>query len=113
MDTDQIWIALAAGLPSFLLGFLGYRQSRKVDAVAAQSGMASESRAGIEQVIQGLNGVIDNLQEDNTAFRDEVRYLTGRITEIITQCDEAKRQLNGLRRKYGENGDNGVSTTNK
>lgn len=104
MTTRDYVIAITAGLPSIVVAVLTYRRSTKVDSVAAQAGIATESRAGTAQIIEGLNGLIDNLQEDNVAFRDEVRYLTGRMTELIAEGDACRRKLNDLHRRYGENG---------
>lgn len=97
--------ALVIGLPSFLLGYLAYRRARKVDAVAAQSGVVTETRAGTAQIIEGLNQLINNLQDDNRVIREDLKYLTLRLDAIAKERDGFKRQLNRLQRKYGENGD--------
>lgn len=98
----EIIKALVIGLPSFGLGFLAYRRSLKVDKVANQVGLSSETRAGTQQIILGLNDLVDNLQEDNKALREEAKYLLGRITTLIAECEEVKRQLNAFQRKYGD-----------
>lgn len=106
MDTDAVIQAILIGLPATVLGFLAYRRSRKVDAVAEQSGIANETRAGTAQIIEGLNSLVDALQEDNKtfrdegrAFRDEVRNLTLRVNEVVAERDELRRERDSLRRE--------------
>jgi septal ring factor EnvC (AmiA/AmiB activator) len=110
---QQVVYGLVVGLPSFLLGYLAYRRSRKVDAISAQSGVATETRAGTAQIIEGLNQLIDQLQDDNRSFREDIksmteniRYLTARLDAREVERDQLKRRLNQLNRKYGENGGN-------
>lgn len=105
IQTEQAIYGLLIGLPSFLLGYLAYRRARKVDAVAAQSGVITESRAGTAQIIEGLNLLIDQLQDDNKTFRDDIKYLTLRLDAISKERDELRQQLTRLQRKYGDNGD--------
>lgn len=121
VQTEQVITALLIGLPSFLLGYLAYRRARKVDAVAAQSGVVTETRAGTAQIIEGLNLLVDQLQDDNRthredmrAVRDDIRDLTLRLGEVSRERDELrqerdelKRELARLQRKYGVNG-NGI-----
>ena len=101
---DPIIQAILIGLPATALGFLAWWRSRKVDAVAEQSGAVTETRAGTAQVIDGLNQLIDNLQDDNRLFREDIKYLTLRLDVIVKERDELRRELNRLNRKYGENG---------
>lgn len=105
METDEIIQAIVIGLPSFALGYLAYRRSKKVDAVVEQSGIATETRAGTAQIIEGLNQLIDNLQDDNRSFREDIKYLTLRLDAISKERDELRQKLNQMMRKYGENGD--------
>jgi hypothetical protein len=86
------------------LGYLAYRRSRQVDAVSKQSGITANTRAGTAQIIEGLNLMIDNLQEDNIAFRMDLKYLTSRLDVIIVERDKLKRDNIRLRRIVGENG---------
>lgn len=103
MDMDIVIQATLIGLPATILGILAYRQSRKVDAVAEQSGVATETRAGTAQIIEGLNNLVDNLQEDNKVFRDELKYLTQTLGAVVLERDELRKEVARLRRKYGEN----------
>lgn len=102
MGVREIVIAVIAALSSTILGVLTYRRSVKVDAVAAQVSTTNESRAGTAQIIEGLNGLIDNLQEDNAVIRIEVRYLTDRLAQFVEERDKLKSELHAIRRKYGE-----------
>lgn len=108
VQSEQVIYGLLIGLPSFLLGYLAYRRARKVDAVAAQSGMITETRAGTTQIIEGLNQLIDNLQDDNRSFREDIKYLTLRLDVIVKERDQLRRRLVQLQRKYGENGNGDI-----
>lgn len=81
---------IVVGLPLSLLTFYGFRLSQKKDAAAIRSGVASNGRAGIDQLI-------DNLQEDNLHLRTDNRELT-------KERDALKMEVARLVRKYGENG---------
>jgi hypothetical protein len=105
IDAQQALYALVVALPSFLIGFLAYKRSVKVDAVAAQSGLSADSRAGAAQVIEGLNQLIDNLQEDNKEFREGIRYCTARFEAVALERDELRQRLAHLYRKYGDSPD--------
>jgi uncharacterized coiled-coil protein SlyX len=101
---QQVLYALVAGVPALILGILAYRRSKRVDAVAAQSGVATEGRAGQAQVIEGLNSIIDSLQEDNKMWREDIRYLTNRLDLSDKQREELRNDLVRMHRKYGDNG---------
>jgi hypothetical protein len=83
------------------LGFLAYRRSIHVDAVSTQSGIATDNRAGTAQIIDGLNKLIDNLQEDNQSFRDDLKQCAVRIEAISAERDVLRLELAKLRRLYG------------
>lgn len=104
MSWEQVGGGLALAAPSFALGYLAYRRSRTVDAVSAQSGVASDTRAGTAQVIDGLNKLIDNLQEDNKDFRDDIKQCALDLKAVVVERDELRLELARLRRRYGENG---------
>lgn len=105
MSWEQAGVAAAAGVPALALGVLAYRRSRHVDAVAQQAGMVDSTRAGTAQIIEALNGLVDNLQEDNRSFRDDIRHCGTRLEALTNERDELRRELARLRRKYGENGE--------
>jgi regulator of replication initiation timing len=75
-------IGLVVAIPSFILGYLGYRRSVKVDKTTDQSRVASSQVGAVGQVIDGLNQLIDNLQEDNKLLRLSVRELRDKLDRI-------------------------------
>lgn len=91
------WMGIVTAVAGGAFAWLKFRQAQKVDAVSAQSGVASNHRAGTEQVIEGLNKLIDQLQEENEKLRTEA---DGRATRLEAMTIEVAR----LRRRYG-NGD--------
>lgn len=90
--------ALAVAVPSLIIGLMTYLRSRTVDAVSAQSGAASNNRAGTAQIIEGLNNLIDQIQEENKRLRTEAE---GRATRLELLTLEVAR----LRKKYADNGE--------
>lgn len=86
--------AVAAGV----FGLMKFRQSQKVDAVSAQSGVASNHRAGTQQVIEGLNGLVDQLQQENEKLRID-------STDRATRLEGMTLEVARLRKLYGANGE--------
>lgn len=113
MTWEQITLIVGT-VGGVLIGYLGYHRSRKVDAVSAQAGVASETRAGTAQVIEALNAIIDQIQEDNRdfreqgkEFRDALRQCAERVTGLsaeldsaLRERDEAWRELAAFRRRF-------------
>lgn len=104
MDWSPAIIGLIIGVPSFIIGILGYRRATKIDkatenaaVIAAQTGMQG-------QIIDGLNQWIDNLQDDNKSFREDLKHLTQRLTDCSKENEAIKKEMSRLYRKYGENG---------
>lgn len=83
----------------------GYKRGSKSDAVAGQLGMASETRAGTQQIMDGLNALIDQLQEGAATHKDTVAYLQARLDHVIDENIALKVENLALRRQYGINGD--------
>lgn len=100
---------IAYGLGTAVLGatvsILGYRKSQKNDAIAAQAGVSSETRAGTEQVIEGMNKLVDQQQEDIATLRarlgEQAEYYTKQLDEIEKKCGLMKAELDRFRQKYG------------
>lgn len=86
-------VGLIVAIPSGILGYLGYRRSRHVDAVAEQAGVQSSQSTSIGQVVDGLNALVGNLQEDNRALRDHVKELNTKLDLIISECQGLKQQI--------------------
>lgn len=102
MFDHPILIGVFAAIPSFLLGFLVYRRSIKVDKVAEQSGAASSQVTAINQVIDGLNKIVDNLQEDNKLLRESVSRLDIRLKEVTNESYKLEIEIRELRVKYND-----------
>lgn len=100
MNWDQLWLGLGLAVPATVLGYLAHRRSRQVDAASAQSNVASSHQAGTAQVIQGLNALIDQLQEDNTTFRQDIRALAVRLDRVTTERDALRIEVADLKKKY-------------
>lgn len=105
MDSTAVTVALVGATVSLAIGILGHRRSKKVDATSAQSGVATDHRAGTAQVLEGLNTLIDQLQEDNTGFRAEIKALVVRLDAVSAERDALKLEVARLRKKYADNGE--------
>lgn len=73
--SNPIVIGLAIGVPSFILGILGYRQSKKASKKAADS-------EDISQIIAGLNSLVTNLQADNASLREQLEKLSVEVDKL-------------------------------
>lgn len=98
--------AFAAGsvIIAAAVAWWGHRRGQKSDEVSKQSGMATETRAGTQQIIDGLNALVDQLQESDQVKHATIVYLESRLTAVAKELEEAKLELSRLRRKYGEDG---------
>lgn len=109
MFDHPILVGLFSAALSFLLGFLVYRRSIKVDKVAEQSSAAISQVTAINQVITGLNQIVDNLQDDNKLLRESVSVLREsfsrleiRLKEVTTENYKLETDLRELRVKYND-----------
>lgn len=93
-------IALVAAIPSVALGYLVYRQSKKTDKITEQSSAASSQATAVDQVIQGLNKLIDNIQEDNKLLRENVDELRVRLKETMEENHNLQEEVRDLHIKY-------------
>lgn len=101
MTWEQI-TTLVGVVGGVALGYLGYRRSRQVDKVSAQSGAANETRAGTAQLIDGFNLFADQVQEDNKEFRAALRECAAKVERLSAERDEALREVARFRRRFGE-----------
>lgn len=92
-------VATIVGVPAVVVATLGYRRSVRGDAIAAQSGIAEDKREGVEQVIEGLNKLVTNLQADNAVLREIVKEANAKLSLVIQRCDELKQQVADLNAK--------------
>lgn len=92
------WMGIITAVATGTFAFLKFRQSQKVDATSAQSGIASNHRAGTQQVIEGLNQLVDQLQEENGRLLTEA-------SSRATRLEAATLEVARLRKLYGANGE--------
>lgn len=111
MNWETIFGGLALTLPTAAVGYLSYRAGRKKDAVSAQSGIVSDHRAGIEQIIQGYDKLLEQAQdtikddrEVKTLLEARIENQRQRIEEYTAGWDACMKENARLRRKYGDNG---------
>lgn len=98
LNVDPATIVAFTGVVSTgLLGWFGYRRSKKADTVAEKAG-------AVEQIINGLNILVENLQEDNKDLRSTVSELKDALEKALKERDDAKKDLKTLQRKYGTTG---------
>lgn len=95
--TEWYGILSTAGVATMAL--MKFRQAQKVDAISAQSGVASNHRAGFEQVIKATNDLLNQFQEENARLRLEAETRATRI-------DALTREVTRLRRKHGNGEEN-------
>lgn len=94
-NVDSSSVVAALGIISTgVLGFFGYRRSRTADKVAEKAG-------AIDQVINGLNILVDQLQDDNKILRESVKELRNALIETTEERDKLKKELKALNKKYG------------
>lgn len=91
-------VGFAAPVVALVVAYLGYRRSRRVDAVTEQSGVATETRAGTQQIIEGLNRLIDQVQDDNTGFRDDLKQCAARVEAIGVRLEKVTAERDELRK---------------
>jgi len=70
-------IGLMIGVPSALLGYFGYRRSKRADTAAEKTGT-------ITQVYTGLDRIIAALQADNADLRTRLSRIEGLEAEVRT-----------------------------
>jgi LPXTG-motif cell wall-anchored protein len=94
VDTSSV-VAFFGILSTGLLGWFGYRRSKKADSVAERAG-------AVEQIIGGLNTLVDNLQDDNKILRDNVKELRDALQAVTQERDEIRAELKALVRQHGK-----------
>lgn len=87
-------VAFLGVISTGLLGWFGYKRSQKADTVAEKAG-------AVEQIINGLNILVENLQEDNKDLRSTVSELKNALEKALKERDDATKDLKALQRKYG------------
>lgn len=97
---QPVLLALIAAVPSFILGYLAFRRAVKVDKTTEQSGVAVAQLGAVNQIIDGLNQLIDNLQEDNVILRKGLIDVGTKLESAITERDSLRDELRSINGKY-------------
>lgn len=92
-------IGLIIAIPSFILGYLGYRRAIRVDKITEQSGVAMSQHGAISQVVEGLNSLISVLQQDNEILRKGIENLQDKLDKITVEQIELIEQIANLRQE--------------
>lgn len=111
-QTDTI--AIGSPILSFSIGYLMYKRSVQVDKATEKSGIVTESRAGVQQIIDAqtrlneqLQRYLDQSQEDSIGWRDKYFEERTHLQECFKEGSKLRQQLNRMYRKYGDNGNSG------
>lgn len=94
-------VGLLIGIPSFILGWLGYKRAVKVDRATENTAAIAAQSGEVSQVIAGLNILIENLQEDNKTWRENFKELSVKLAEVIKERDQLQKDYNAIAKKYG------------
>lgn len=84
-------VGLVIAIPATILGYLGYRRSRDMDAAAKQAG-----------VVGGWNDFIKTVQDDNRSLREEVKGIRARLDAIETGSDALRVENRALRQENAD-----------
>lgn len=106
-------VATAVGGPvaGAYLSYKTLKRAQHVDEITERSGIATESRAGVQQIFDAqdrvheqLQRLVDQVQEENKDWRVKSADLNVRLDACFTEREALRRELNRMYRKYG-NGD--------
>lgn len=100
MDWSPAIIGLVIGVPSFIIGILGYRRATKIDKATENAAVIAAQTGSVGQVIAGLNDIIDNLQDDNKIWRESFKEISVKLGEVIGERDLLQKELDALKKKY-------------
>jgi FtsZ-binding cell division protein ZapB len=99
---NQALVGLVVAIPSGVAGYFGYRKAMRGDRIAEQAGIATSHERSIGQVVDGLNGIIANLQGDNTILRNEYARLRESVDAIRGRIEAVEMESFDLRAKNRE-----------
>lgn len=95
--SEPLLLTGVAALASATLGWFGFWRSLRGDRIAKQSGAATFQLGAVDQIIKGLNDLVDQLQEDNKSLREGFKDLTERVKELITERNTLALELAALK----------------
>lgn len=95
---SEIWsnpllVGLILAIPSTILGLLAYRRSRAVDKVTERTQEATTQSGSINQVISGLETLVENLQDDNKWLRERAERLQQNVQGLETEVGTLKKDF--------------------
>lgn len=94
MEIDlPTFVTMLSVILTFILGYFGYKRSKTADKVAEKAG-------AVEQIVNGLNLFIDQIQEDNSVLRDNVKELRDALKKVTDERDNLKYEVQALKRQY-------------
>jgi hypothetical protein len=101
---ENIWqhpivIGLAVGLPTSIGMIFTLRRTFRQDDNVKQAAIATGTSQSISQVIDGLNGMIENLQEDREYDRQSVIRHRDNLKECRVDAEALEIENSVLRRK--------------
>ena len=100
--SDPLVLGLVAAAASVLVGWFGYRRSKKADDVTERIAVESGSAQSIAQAFGGLQGVIDGLNTYIALLRDDKRIDEEDLRRCAERCAALQTELNRMYRKYGD-----------
>lgn len=89
-------LTLAGSVGGFILGYFGLRRGLAADKVAAKSEEDKGRVAAVSQIIQGLDGLINSLQEDNKVLREDLKACAVKLETVMAERDELRQEVRRL-----------------
>lgn len=93
-------LLLLGAIPGFTLGILGYWRSRQVDKATEKTEFILAQSTAVQQVISGLNQLIDALQQDNKELRENIKIIAIKLSEVVNERDLLVKETGKLKDKY-------------
>lgn len=72
---NPVVVGILVGVPSAVLGFLGYQRSKTADKNAHEQG-------AVGQIIAGLNSLVTQLSADNAELRTRIEAMEQKVTAL-------------------------------
>lgn len=88
-----IFVGLLVGLPTTGLGLAGLRRAKKLDKEASDAAIIATQGGMIQYVIDGLDKLVENLQEDNEDVRAQKAVLVKQLAKCHTEYANLKRLM--------------------
>lgn len=79
---DPVIVGFLVGLPTIVLGWLGYQRSVRLDRVAARSAAIESGKVTTQTIIDGLDRIVANLREDNKMLREQLTAIEKELREL-------------------------------